>query len=131
MKKPNVRGKVLNAKAVPIDEVGLVFSVNDGAVETIEKVYSQGRQVTSSGKDFATVEDLKKAEIIPGCYATCIAEGAFRVAFNLGGEWTADVVGPDFTQLDRIEALLSDIAHLLRVNNRPTKRAAFNFDLKR
>lgn len=72
----------------------LLFQVHDGRVQAISAVYDRAAPLVFD-QDYGSVADLRAATVPPSKYATCLAEGYFRVAFldAQSGAVTADVQG--------------------------------------
>lgn len=87
--KPLLYGQVINITPVLVNNVLLVYQVNDGAIASIDGVYEGGHAVTFHA-DFATNALLQAATIPSGQYGTCIAEGYFRLGSNPTYEITCD-----------------------------------------
>lgn len=68
----------------------LIYQVNDGAVADVPAVYDKALGLTK-GADFATNAALQAATVSAGTYATCFAEGLFRLNATPAGAITADV----------------------------------------
>lgn len=109
---PLTFGWVLNITPPLIIPNELLFQVNRGPVQAISAVYDQGNAL-GFYQDFATVSLLRAATIPGGKYATCLAEGYFRVEFDItsDGTVTADVQGDTTdgfaeTTVDIIRALI-------------------------
>lgn len=92
--KPLCFGKCLNITPVLIAPASWIFQVNARAISAISAVYSDGAAVTASGVDYASYAALAAASITAGQFATCLAEGLFRINFSsTAGVITADVLG--------------------------------------
>jgi hypothetical protein len=91
--QPLCFGWVLNIEAPLVVPNELLYRVHNGAVRAISAVYDQGVPLAFD-QDYATVTLLRSAPVPRGRYATCIAQGYFRIEFDndLGGV-TADVQG--------------------------------------
>lgn len=106
-KKPLSFGYVQNIAPPLVKASSLLYQVHDGAVQAISAVYNRGVAVTQ-GSDYATSTLLLAASVPSGYYATCLAEGFFRVNFVLDGTITADVEG------DADPAFVSSAADIVR-----------------
>ena len=84
-------GNVTPATVIPTE---LLFQVHDGRVQAISAVYDRGAPLAFD-QDYPTVAALRAATVPASKYATCLAEGYFRVAFldAQSGAITADVRG--------------------------------------
>lgn len=88
--KPRVYGKVFNVAPPCVNTSKLTYQVSDRAVsQIVAKV--QGRAWTA-GANYATSALLTAASLTPSSatYATCLAEGLFRLSDDPGGLVTAD-----------------------------------------
>ncbi|SNS35943.1 hypothetical protein SAMN05216374_0967 [Tardiphaga sp. OK246] len=84
-------GNLTPAMVIPGE---LLFQVHDGRVQAISAVYDKGAALALD-QDYPTVAALRAATVPPSKYATCLADGYFRVAFLdlQAGAITADVQG--------------------------------------
>jgi hypothetical protein len=109
--KPRLYGKVRNIKPVPANAYDLIYQVNDGAVQSIDGVYSNGAPMTFSGNDRASLAALRSASIVSGQYDTCKALGLFRLGSAPAGMITADVTqgatAADRTAAQIVKAILT------------------------
>ncbi len=114
--KPRLFGKVLNIEPVQISYApnDLIYAVNYNrsgnrdAVASFDDVYISGLSVAGGNKgDFATVAALQAASF-PNGWATCIAEGIFRLFLNPQGQVTCDVTGTTTTTGAIVKALLDE-----------------------
>lgn len=89
---PKTFGKVFNIEPPCVNTSKLVFQVNDGPVFDIPAVYDRGKQLTK-GTDYASSALLLAATLTSGtgAYATCLAEGYFRLPDAPAGQITSDV----------------------------------------
>lgn len=97
-RKPKAYGYVLNVTPPLIDPNHYVYQVNDGPISAVTAVYDTGVPLNFY-QDFATSALLIASVAIPGGdYATCLAEGMFRIVFQVTptGSITADVSGDNF-----------------------------------
>lgn len=88
-------GHLLNVTAPLIDPTNLSFQVHDGRLNAIEKVYVRGVELTLDA-DYENVAAMNGTSLSAGEYATCIAQGWFRVAVAGGtelGQVTCDLEG--------------------------------------
>jgi hypothetical protein len=88
--KSGVWGAVLNMAPVLVNASKLTYQVNDGAVADVSAVYDRAASVTK-GANYATSALLQAATPGAGTYATCFAEGLFRLGTSPSGQITADV----------------------------------------
>lgn len=91
-RKPRAFGWVDNVTPAPVIPADQVYQINDGPVQAISAVYDTGVPLTFDA-DYATSVLLRNATLVPGEYATCIAEGLFRLGGSAYGVVTADVQG--------------------------------------
>ncbi len=114
--KPRLFGKVLNIEPVQVSYApnDLIYAVNydragnRDAVASFDDVYIAGLTVGGGNKgDFATAAALQAASF-PNGYATCIAEGLFRLFVNPQGQVTCDVTGTITTTGAIVKALLDE-----------------------
>lgn len=93
-RKPLVFGSALNVTPPQINTSLLIYQVNDGSVQDIVAVYDRGVSITK-GADFATYAALAAATVTAATYATCKAQGYFRLGSSptSSNTVTADVQG--------------------------------------
>lgn len=90
---PRALGYVLNVTPPLVYPSLQLYQVNDGPVQDVTAVYDKGFPLTR-GADFATVDLLLAATTIPAnTYATCVAQGYFRLNETLAGGLTCDING--------------------------------------
>lgn len=89
-RKSKVYGSVANIEPECVNTSLLIYRVNDGAVQAISAVYDKAAPLTP-GADYPTNALLAAATISAGFYATCLAEGLFRINGAPSGTITADV----------------------------------------
>lgn len=89
--KPLCFGQIYNAPAVLVDPVQLLFQVHDGPVQAIGPVRDMGLPL-GLAQDYPDAAALLAASY-PGQYATCLAEGLFRLGSPPVGRVTCDVQG--------------------------------------
>lgn len=110
-RKPKAFGKGNgnNGNATPVLVIPseLVYQVNDGPVQAISQVYDSGAELTLDA-DYATLTLLRAATLVPGEYATCIAQGCFRLGGAPAGQITFDFEG------DNSGGYVSTIADVIR-----------------
>jgi len=87
--KPRLYGRVYNIAPPCVNTSLLIYQVSDRAVDDISAVYDRGASVTK-GSDYATNALLQAATVTSGTYATCMAEGLFRLGSAPAGLITAD-----------------------------------------
>lgn len=105
---PEVYGHCLNITPVQIDPANRMFMVHWRGVQSIDAVYDGGFPLTFFG-DFATMTDLLAATIPPGNFATCRAQGIFRLASLPQFLITCDVQG----DVDDTGSYINDIGGIL------------------
>lgn len=110
--KPWVFGRARNIEPVAINQVDSVFQVSGyGPVQAISAVYERGASFGASIGDYATYAALVAATIPPGRWATCLAQGMFRLGAPPAGVITCDVDGDNTGGfLRRTGAILTEIA---------------------
>lgn len=89
-RQPRTYGVVLNITPDQVNTSLQVFRVSDTPVQDIPAVYDKGAPFTK-GADYPTNAHLRGATIAAGYYATCFAEGLFRLNASIAGAVTADV----------------------------------------
>jgi hypothetical protein len=111
-RKPRAFGPVQNVSPPLVIPNSLVYQVNDGPILGITNVYDRGVALTLSA-DYANSTLLLAAVIPAGQYATCSAEGLFRLNTSPSGTVTADVSGDytgavfAFTSADIVQRLVT------------------------
>lgn len=122
--KPLLFGRCRNITPIVIDPFNLIFQVHDGTIHGIDAVYDQGAEISPEGTDVATYADLVALSVSASMFATCKAEGMFKLGSSPAGLVTADVLGdatPDYANTLDVIALriLTDRASLpTRFQNR-------------
>lgn len=92
---PVALGWILNATPALVIALELLYQVHGGWVRRIAMVHVRGRPL-APGADHPDAAALRAATIAPGTFATCHAEGLFRIAYASDGEAgavTCDVEG--------------------------------------
>ena len=89
-RKPRCYGRVLNMSPEQVNTSLQIFQVHDGAVADITAVYQKGAPFTKHN-DYPNNAALQAATVPSGNYATCFAEGLFRLNTTIDGQITADV----------------------------------------
>lgn len=93
-RKPLLLGLVANISPLLINATYLVYQMHDGAISTLYFVYDRGVQLSANATpDYADYAALTGATITPGCYATCLALGIFRLGAKADGTVTATAQG--------------------------------------
>ncbi|WP_422363188.1 hypothetical protein [Pyruvatibacter mobilis] len=96
--KPLCFGRVRNMTPPLIDSTNVIYQVHDGTVYAIDGVFESGASITldtgvGTGGDVADYTALVAASVTAGQYATCKAEGLFKLGSSPTGLITADVRG--------------------------------------
>lgn len=99
--RPYCAGQVRNITPVLVENSTLLYQVHDGQIQAINDVRDRGISLTpATTADYGTLAALLAAtsgssgdDIEPGEFATCIAEGYFRLGVEADGLVTADVQG--------------------------------------
>ncbi|MFZ4165317.1 hypothetical protein [Brevundimonas sp. NPDC058933] len=92
--KPWASGPCQNVEPVLVDAVTWVFQVHGhGVIESVEHVYENALDLGVPVADFPTYGALAGATLEAGQWATCLAQGMFRLANEPSGKITADVRG--------------------------------------
>ncbi len=109
-------GHLSNVTPVALIPTELLFMVYGGPVKAIPAVYVRGSVLTLAA-DYATSAALRAATIPAGRFATCLAEGLFRLAYYADGSGapqpgsvTCDVQG----LMDSSGTLLETTAQIVR-----------------
>ncbi len=90
--RPLIFGRVLNVSATLIEPTARIYQLHARAMQAIDAVYDRGVALTA-GSDFANYAALAAATVAGGTYATCLAEGYFRLGSDPAGLITADARG--------------------------------------
>lgn len=96
--KPIAYGQPANITPAFIDPLNLIYQVHDGQILSVDAVYDRGGALTldpsvGSAGDVATYADLVSATVSASMFATCLAEGLFKLGSSPAGVITADVHG--------------------------------------
>lgn len=94
--KPTTVGHVFNMSPVRISRLVPMYQVNAGRVFGIPTVYERLLPFTPSGVDTPTFLDLYNLAVAPGEFATCLAQGLFKLGAEPAGTITCDVFGASF-----------------------------------
>lgn len=127
-RKPRAFGRLLNVTPAFEIPAELLFRVNDGPVSAIGPVYDRGVALTFAA-DYPSTGALRAATsgapgsgaaLVPGHYATCLAEGTFRLGGSPAGTVTCDLRGDAVggyveTTADIVARLLSGTVKLAEV----------------
>jgi len=90
--KPLCFGKCLNVTPAEVNASDRMYQVHDGAIEAVDAVYDKGAALEFAA-DYADAAALQAATFAAGQYATCLAEGLFRLWTAPAGDVTADIRG--------------------------------------
>lgn len=104
-------GTALNISAPLVVAGLLLYQVHDGSVEDITAVYDRGASLTK-GPDFPSYALLAGGSVTGGTYATCLAEGYFRLGSSPAGTVTADIKG-DNGGTDYVETTADVVRRIL------------------
>lgn len=121
--KPWAFGRCSNVEPVFIDQIDNVFQVSGyGPVSAISAVYERGASFGASLGDYPNYAALVAATVPEGRWATCLAEGMFRLGAPPFGVITCDVDGDSTSGfLRRTGAIVSEVArrlgHAAKVNS--------------
>lgn len=88
-RKPRLYGKVFNIAPPVVNTSKHTYQVNDGPISSILAVYDGGVALTA-GANYATSALLQAATVTGGTYATCLAEGYFRLGSKPAKQVTVD-----------------------------------------
>ena len=116
--KPWLFGRALNVEPVLIDLVNNVYQVSAyGPIEAVNAVYERGADFGASLGDYGSYASLVAATVPEGTWATCLADGLFRLGAPAYGVITADVDGDNTGSTWRrlTGAILTHIASQLSI----------------
>jgi len=88
--KPILFGIVRNILPVLVAPSSMIYQINDGPVDTIDKVYDRGSELVFSGSDVSDYITLVATPVADGYYATCKALGIFKLGAQPFGVVTVD-----------------------------------------
>lgn len=92
--KPLALGWPRNVEPVLINAVDSVYQFSAyGAIEAVETLYERASAFPASSGDYADYAALVAADIDPGHWATCLAEGLIRLGAPAYGVITGDIKG--------------------------------------
>lgn len=91
-RKPLAFGNPRNITPVLLVPSLLIYQAHDGPLQSIDAVYDKGAAL-AAGADVANYAALASASVSAGQYATCKAQGLFKLGSNALGIVTADVKG--------------------------------------
>ena len=90
--KPLAYGQERQVEPPPVSTTLLIYQLNDAAIESIQAVRDRGVDL-SFDADYASGRLLAGATVAGGDYATCLAEGLFRLGSSPSGVVTCDYEG--------------------------------------
>lgn len=90
--KPLCYGQCFNVPAVPVNTTSLIYAVHHGAIQAVDAVYDKGATLTFAA-NYTDLTALQGATVAAGSYATCLAEGFFRLGASPSGQITSDIQG--------------------------------------
>lgn len=111
-RKPIMVGEPFEPSPVLVIPAELVYQINDGPIEAITAVYDSGFALAATS-DYATSILLRAATLVPGQYATCLAEGLIRLGGPAQGKVTIAGQGEN---ADGYIETTADIVRFLVVN---------------
>lgn len=83
-RKPWAFGRFPNVTPAPVIPAELVYQVSYRAIQQVDAVYDSGVALTLDA-DYVTSALLRAATLLPGEYATCLAEGLIRLGGSPDG----------------------------------------------
>jgi hypothetical protein len=92
--KPLILGVARSVEPVLLDAVNSVYQFSGyGAIEAVDALFERGSDFGAADGDHASYAALVAAAIVPGHWATCLAEGLVRLGAPAYGVITGDVHG--------------------------------------
>jgi len=96
--KPLCYGEVSNITPVFLDPLNLIYQIHDGPVQSVDAVYDRGGALTldtgvGTGGDVADYAALVSATVGASQFATCLAQGLFKIGSSPAGVITVDAKG--------------------------------------
>ncbi|WP_223177776.1 hypothetical protein [Sphingobium sp. KCTC 72723] len=92
--KPRAHGFCQNIEPVQIDTVYMVYQVHGyGPIAGIPTVYEYAQELAASSANVTTYNELIALDLQPGQWATCNAQGLFRLGGQPSQKLTCDVQG--------------------------------------
>jgi hypothetical protein len=92
--KPWVFGHATNVEPVPIDTDNSIYQFSGyGPIQRVAVLYERGSDFGPSFGDLANYAALVAADVPPGRWATCLAEGLIKLGAPQAGVITGDVEG--------------------------------------
>lgn len=111
--KPHCFGRVRNLEPVLVDPSNLRYQIHYTSMNSIDSVRDKGAALTNYG-DYASLTLLDAASIPAGYYATCLAQGCFKLGSSPVGVVTADAVGdsssPNYSDASSLLQKLASLA---------------------
>lgn len=104
---PHCYGRVRNGEPVLVDASNLRYQIHYRSVSQIDAVRDKGVSLTNFG-DYANLAALDAAVIPAGDYATCLAQGCFKLGSSPVGQVTFDAIG------DNVGGSTTDTATLVK-----------------
>lgn len=105
--KPLLYGKCRNVTPVTLVQSLLIYQVHAGQINAVDDVRDRGVSLNFDS-DYASYATLAAASVSSGDYATCLAEGLFRLGGAPDGQVTADIEG------DASGGYVSTVADIVR-----------------
>jgi hypothetical protein len=94
--KPYCVGQAFHIPPTLISAANLIYQVSCSSVQAITSVMD-GAAPLDAGADYATYDALAAATVAPGAFATCLAQGLFRLGGTAALLLTAHVQGDNET----------------------------------
>lgn len=92
--KPLVIGRARNVEPVLINATDSVYQFSAyGPIEAVSNLFERGADFGAAAADYASYAALVAADVEPGQWATCLAEGLVRLGAPAYGLITGDVLG--------------------------------------
>lgn len=107
--KPRVYGKVFNVTPPQVNNVRLIYQVNDGALSSIDAVYDQGVSLVA-GATYSSQADMESNAPMAGQFRAWLSGGYFRIGASPIGPVTADVTQGSTAAARTTAQILKNIA---------------------
>lgn len=107
--KPRVYGKPATTTPALANASKLAYLASHRPLDDIAAVYDRGASITK-GADYANSALLLAATVTAGTYATCFAEGLFRLGSSPTGQITCDPVAGGSDTLRTVAETLKQLA---------------------
>ncbi|HUD30607.1 MAG TPA: hypothetical protein VMQ93_17200 [Novosphingobium sp.] len=92
--KPLALGRPRNVEPVLVNAVSSIYQFSAyGPIEAVEVLYERASAFPGASADYPDYDALDAADIDPGHWATCLAEGMIRLGAPAAGVITADIRG--------------------------------------